>query len=103
VFLRYGQPNDISDRANEPSSYPYQIWRYYKADNFNNVRFVFYDPMLMAMDYELLHCEYIPGEIQNPQWRRILQQRSNPMNNVDVNDNQESFGTRVNDFYDNPR
>lgn len=99
VFLQYGPPDEIADRANEPSSYPYQIWHYYKAGNFNNVRFVFYDPMLMAIDYELLHCEYIPGERMQRNWRLLLEQRNTPMNNVDRNRGTQHYGGRVDDFY----
>ncbi len=103
VFLRYGPPNDITDRPNEPSSYPYQIWRYYKADKFNNVKFVFYDPMVMAIDYELLHCEYIPGERQQYNWRLLLEQRNTPMNNIDRESGRDHFGGRIDDYYQNPR
>lgn len=103
VFLKYGPPNDIVDRAQEPSSYPYQIWRYYKTDIFNNVKFVFYDPTLMSIDYELLHCEYIPGERRTPQWKLLLETRNTPTNNVDRQDGRDHFGGRVDDFYENPR
>lgn len=103
VYLQYGPPDDLTDRANEPSSYPYQIWRYYKTGQFNNVRFVFYDPTLMTVDYELLHAEGIRGEINNPQWRMLLEQRNTPMNNVDRRDGRDHFGGRVDDFFDNPR
>lgn len=103
VYLQYGPPIDISDRPNEPSSYPYQIWRYYKAGRWNNVRFVFFDPDLTSIDYTLLHCESIPGEIRNPQWRLLLEQRNTPMNNVDRRSGQQHFGGRVDDFFDNPR
>jgi len=103
VYLQYGPPNDLTDRANEPSSYPYQIWRYYKTGQFNNVRFVFYDPTLMAVDYQLLHSEGIRGEIKNPQWRLLLEQRNTPMNNVDDSNGRDHFGGRVDDFFDNPR
>ncbi len=103
VYLRYGPPADIADRANEPSSYPFQIWRYYKADRWNNVRFVFYDPTLLASDYELLHCEYIPGEIRNPQWKLLLEQRNTPMNNVDRQEGREHFGGRIDQLFENPR
>jgi len=99
VYLQYGPPDEVADRANEPSSYPYQIWHYYKASNFNNVRFVFYDPMLMAIDYELLHCEYIPGERMQRNWRLLLEQRNTPMNNVDRNSGTNHYGGRVDDFY----
>jgi GWxTD domain-containing protein len=103
VYLKYGPPVDIVDRANEPNSYPYQIWRYYKADKWNNVRFVFYDRKLTRTDYELLHCEYIPGELMTPQWRVMLQQRTTPVIGVDDRDSQQHYGGRVDDFFDNPR
>lgn len=103
VYLRYGPPNDLTDRANEPSSYPYQIWRYYKADRWNNVKFIFYDPTLIGQDYELLHCEYIPGEIRNPQWQLLLEQRNTPMNNVDRREGRDHFGGRVDQLFENPR
>lgn len=103
VYLQYGPPNDITDRANEPSSYPYQIWRYYKTGQFNNVRFVFYDPTLMNVDYELLHTEGIRGEIINPQWRLLLEQRNTPMANPDREDGRQHFGGRVDDYFENPR
>jgi GWxTD domain-containing protein len=103
VYLQYGPPNDLTDRANEPSSYPYQIWRYYKTGQFNNVRFVFYDPTLMAVDYELLHSEGVRGEIVNPQWKLLLEQRNTPMNNVDAEEGRQHFGGRVDDFFENPR
>ncbi|HKK40082.1 MAG TPA: GWxTD domain-containing protein [Cryomorphaceae bacterium] len=103
VYLQYGPPNDLTDRANEPSSYPYQIWRYYKTGQFNNVRFIFYDPTLMGEDYQLLHSEGIRGEINNPQWRLLLEQRNTPMDNVDRNTGRDHFGGRVDDFFENPR
>jgi GWxTD domain-containing protein len=103
VYLQYGPPNDITDRANEPSSYPYQIWRYYKTGQFNNVRFVFYDPTLMNVDYELLHTEGIRGEIINPQWRLLLEQRNTPMSNPDREDGRQHYGGRIDDFFENPR
>ncbi len=103
VYLRYGAPVDIVDRANEPNSYPYQIWRYYKADKWNNVRFVFYDPRLTRADYDLLHCEYIPGELSNPQWKLMLQQRSTPVIGVDDREGTDHFGGRVDDYFENPR
>ncbi len=103
VYLRYGPPVDIVDRANEPNSYPYQIWRYYKADKWNNVRFVFFDPRLTRADYDLLHCDFIPGELSTPQWRILLQQRTTPVIGPDDREGSQHFGGRVDDFYENPR
>ncbi len=103
VYLQYGAPDDVSVRANEPSSYPYEIWRYYKAGKYNNVKFVFYDPNLLAQDYVILHCEYIPGEIQNYQWKLLLQQRDTPILDVDRTNNKDAYGRRVDDYFENPR
>ncbi len=99
VFLKYGQPNDMTDVANEPSSYPYQIWRYYHVGSFNNVKFVFYDPMLMGSDYDLLHCEFIPGETNNPNWRSALKQRTGNTSTNDAN----QFGGKIEENFENPR
>jgi GWxTD domain-containing protein len=103
IWLQYGAPNDITDRPNEPSSYPYQIWRYYKAGQWNNVRFVFYDTTLLAEDYELLHSDNIPGELRNPQWQLLLEQRNTPMNNVDERSGRNHAGGRVDMLFENPR
>ncbi len=103
VYLQYGSPDDMTTRANEPSSYPYIIWRYYNVANRNNVKFVFYDPMLTGNDYQLLHTENIPGEITNYRWKIMLQQRDTPMNNVDKINTTDQFGRQVDDLFDNPR
>ncbi|NEN24481.1 GWxTD domain-containing protein [Cryomorpha ignava] len=103
IFLKYDAPNDIVDRANESSSYPYIIWHYYKAGKFNNVKFVFYDPMLLGQDYELLHSENIPGETNNYRWKMMLQQRDTPQNNVDRTSPNDEYGGRIDDYFNNPR
>jgi hypothetical protein len=57
----------------------------------------------MAVDYQLLHAEGIRGEINNPQWRMLLEQRNTPMNNINQENGKDHFGGRVDDFFDNPR
>lgn len=74
THLRYGSPNSIIDRPNEPSAYPYQIWHYYRINNRSNIRFVFYNTDLITNDYEMLHSE-LPGEIQNFNWEAELHRR----------------------------
>jgi len=103
IFLKYDAPNDIVDRANEPSSYPYIIWHYYKAGKYSNVKFVFYDPMLLGVDYELLHSDNMPGEITNYRWQMALKQRDTPQNNVDRTAPNREFGGRADDYFNNPR
>jgi len=103
IFLKYDAPNQIVDRANEPSSYPYIIWQYYKAGNYNNVKFVFFDPSLLRQDYQLLHSENIPGEITNYRWQMVLKQRDTPQKDVDRTKPDGQFGGRVDDYFNNPR
>jgi GWxTD domain-containing protein len=92
VFLKYGEPNSVANRANDPESYPYQIWHYYKAGKFNDKRFVFYDKELLQREYILLHSD-VPGEVRNPRWDLIINSRNNAQWNID----QERAGGRSSD------
>lgn len=103
IYLKYGAPNQMVDRANEPSSYPYIIWQYYKAGNYNNVKFVFYDPTLLRQDYQLIHSENIPGEIMNYRWQMLLNVRDTPFNNIDRTQPDVHYGGRADDYFNNPR
>lgn len=102
IYLKHGKPNTIVDRQNEPSSYPYEIWHYYKVENFSNIRFVFYNPDLVSNDYPLLHST-LPGEINNPQWKILLHKRDNQPRDVDEQNNKDHFGGQADDFFNNPR
>lgn len=103
VWLKYGAPNTVTDRPNEPSSYPYQIWHYYKVGKFNNKRFVFYQPDLVTNDYELLHSD-LQGEIKNANWQVVLQKRNSPNGAVDNQggSNFEHWGSNTNTLFSNP-
>ncbi len=103
IYLTYGRPDVITDRPAEPSSYPYQIWQYYRAGQWTNVRCVFYDRTLLQSDYELLHCDKIPGEIKNPRWDMLIHQRDTPLNNVDRTQSRDHFGGRTQDMWETPR
>lgn len=73
TYLKYGQPSDISRNELEPSAPPYEIWSYNQLPETgqNNVRFIFYNPSLVADDFILLHSDVI-GERSNPQWQLEL-------------------------------
>lgn len=101
IFLKYGAPDHIADRANEPNSYPYQIWQYYKTDKYTNRKFVFYDPSLMNNDYELLHSN-VPGEVSDRRWKLRLQERNSVMDDVDQNEGVDHFGGEVDEIFNNP-
>lgn len=101
IFLQYGAPNSVKDRANEPNSYPYQIWHYYKIGQFNNIRFVFYLPDLVTNDYELLHSD-MRGEINNYRWQRDLQKRNITNGNIDDSRPDDNWGGNSNTLFKNP-
>ncbi|MEL6141959.1 MAG: GWxTD domain-containing protein, partial [Bacteroidota bacterium] len=73
VYIKYGQPNDISRIETDPTAPPYEIWSYDNIERTgqNNCRFIFYNPSLGAEDFQLLHSNVI-GEISNPQWELEL-------------------------------
>lgn len=73
VYMKYGQPSDIVRNESEPSAPPYEIWSYNLLEKTkqNNVKFIFYNPSLVADDFILLHSDAI-GERNNPQWQLEL-------------------------------
>ncbi len=106
MYLEYGTPNEIVDRAFEASkglndegwgSVPYQIWHYYKLNNQANKKFVFYNPNIASNDYELIHSDAL-GEINDPNWYQRLS-RSNEL----YEDNQRNPGGKAGELFRNPR
>ena len=73
IFMKYGKPDDVERRENEPSAPPYEVWSYndFPKTNQSNVKFLFYNPSLAPGDFVLLHST-ARGEINNPQWEREL-------------------------------
>lgn len=102
TYLKYGAPDQITDRSQEPSSYPYVIWQYYAHPKQSNAMYVFYDPSLTYRDYELLHSN-VRDEKNNARWKLILQSRNNANGDVDKSDGVEHWGGQVDDYYTNPR
>jgi GWxTD domain-containing protein len=102
TYLKYGPPDQITDRANEPSSYPYIIWQYYAHPMTSNAMYVFYDPLLTYRDYQLLHSN-VRGEKNNERWRLVLQSRNNANGDVDKDRGEDHWGGQVDDYYTNPR
>lgn len=70
IYMKYGEPNDITRVETDPVAPPYEIWSYdfIHLTGQNNRRFVFYNPSLAAGDFILLHSDVI-GERNNPQWQ----------------------------------
>ncbi len=102
IYLKYGPPDDMDTREQEPSAPPYEIWSYYHfpATRQNNVKFIFYNPSLAPGDFVLLHSDAI-GERQNPQWLRDLYRNApaewdrNPIDGNDIQDNFNRNAKRV--------
>jgi GWxTD domain-containing protein len=102
VYLQYGPPNQISQNYNEPESYPYEIWHYYKLENQTNRKFVFYNTDLSSNDYILLHSD-AQGEPFDTQWQLRLKQRTETNNDYDRTNSRNTWGKKSDDLYRNPR
>ncbi|MBN4072808.1 GWxTD domain-containing protein [Crocinitomix catalasitica] len=100
THLKYGSPNSVIDRPNEPSAYPYQIWHYYRIGQRSNIRYVFYNTDLVTNEYEMLHSD-LPGEIQNYRWMQALHNRDGqPIQDQDPNT--LHYGGNAGLLYKNP-
>lgn len=102
IYLKYGKPNTRTEIKSEPSSYPYEIWHYYKVNGFSNKKFVFYSRDLITNEYPLLHSN-MPGHIYNAQWKVQLHKRTNQPIDMDEENNNSHYGGRAGDYYNNPR
>ncbi len=71
IYLRYGAPNTVVDRANSTSALPYMIWHYYRAGRYSDRRFVFYQPERSTTCWTLLTSD-MPGELNNNTWLDML-------------------------------
>jgi GWxTD domain-containing protein len=103
VYLKYGAPSvrDVMDK--EPSAYPYEIWTYYRlGDNQNNRKFVFYDSDLSTNNYRLIHSDAI-GEIFDSNWSMKLKKRNTQINNFDVEQTPDPYGSNAVDDYNHPK
>jgi len=102
IYLKYGKPNTRSRFPSEPSAYPYEIWHYYKIENFSNKKFVFYSRDLSTNEYPLIHST-MPGFINNPQWKIQVYRRTNQPGDLDTENNNKHYGGRADDYFNNPR
>lgn len=102
VFLQYGSPDVRSERPNEPHSYPYEIWWYYKLKTQVNRKFIFYTTESATNDYELLHSDAI-GERRTPNWEYMLNSRGKKDSDIDNNSYQKNQGAWGSDLWRTPR
>lgn len=92
VYLQYGPPNDVKEVPSDPVTLPYEIWHYYHLNNHDNIKFVFYDPVLTGNDYELLHSN-LPGEVSDPNWKMRLVRK--------IQTQQDLYDPTPNDYWGN--
>jgi hypothetical protein len=109
VYLQYGPPDSQQQVPNEPDSYPYEIWQYYRLkDPTNgqfqtNKRFVFWNKDLDGSCFRLLHSD-ARGEVKDARWQMRLKQRTQTNVNLDVETPPENtYGSGVDDLFSNPR
>ncbi|MEC9209469.1 MAG: GWxTD domain-containing protein [Bacteroidota bacterium] len=91
VYLQYGAPNSMHKVENASSTYPYEIWHYYKLNNQTNKKFVFVNADFATNEYRLEYSN-VYGEVSNAEWRDKIEQDKSP-----------NFGDTFNNDYINPR
>jgi len=102
TYLKYGPPNIITESYHEPSSYPYEIWQYYKlGNNQTNKKFVFYTHDLTTNDFILLHSNAI-GEVYNHRWQIVLNSRWFDPYSPDISRPPDIWGSKAEEYYRNP-
>lgn len=102
VYLQYGAPNSRVSVPSEPSTYPYEVWQYYRVRNQNDGRFIFYNSDLVSNDFELLHST-VRGELQNFRWQYVIQGRNVTNRDIDAMEPGRTEGNRSDDFFEMPR
>ena len=91
VYLQYGAPNSRHKSENNSSTYPYEIWHYYRLENQINKKFVFVNDDFATNEYKLRYSN-VDGEVSNSEWRDKIEIENNP-----------NFGDDFNRIYNNPR
>ena len=91
VYLQYGAPNSMHKVENASSTYPYEIWHYYKLNNQSNKKFVFVNADFATNEYRLEYSN-VYGEVSNSEWYDKINY-----------DNKPTFGDDFNNNYINPR
>lgn len=108
VYLQYGKPNQRTQVNSEPNTYPYEIWQYYRIYDkatgrfFSNKKFVFVNAAIADDCYKLIHSD-LRGEIYDEKWRFKLVNRSQQSQNVDETKPAGTYGSNMDDNFNNPR
>ena len=103
IYLKYGRPADIQSVEDEPTAPPYEIWTYNEIERTNqkNVKFIFYNPSLVANGHTLLHSN-CRGELSNPRWKVELyrddpnaMKGNNAIDGIDIDDGVNRNGAKL--------
>ena len=101
VYLRYGQPNVISDHYFEPAAYPYEIWHFYQLDDQRDKKFVFYTHDIATNDFQLIHSNAV-GELNNYRWQTVIYRRTWDPNSIDDAIIPSTYGSNATQSYKQP-
>lgn len=108
VYLQYGKPDQRNQVNSEPNTYPYEIWQYYRIYDkatgrfFTNKKFVFVNAAIADNCYKLIHSD-VRGELYDERWRFKLVNRSQQSQNIDDTKPQSTYGTNIDENFNNPR
>lgn len=81
ILLKYGEPDEVERYPSSMDLVPYEIWYYNNLEG--GSKFIFADLRGFG-EYELIHSTY-RKELQNPNWRELLQKHSGMMENENNN------------------
>lgn len=81
ILLKYGEPDEIERFPSSMDLLPYEIWYYHNLEG--GSEFIFADLRGFG-EYELIHSTY-RKELQNPNWKELIQKHSGFMENGDNN------------------
>ena len=98
VFLKYGPPNNIRKNDFDNRAYPYEIWQYFKINQFSNRRFVFFSPDNIKNEMVLLHSNMF-GERNDPNWKYKIMARTMKYSDDASDENADYYGKRLDEDY----
>jgi len=108
VYLQYGKPDQRNQVNSEPNTYPYEVWQYYRIYDkatkrfFTNKKFVFANFAIADDCYKLIHSD-VKGEFYDERWKFKLVNRSQQSTNLDNTTPGKTYGSNIDDNFNNPR
>lgn len=73
IYIQYGPPDRVERVPNEKNALPYEVWFYYTSGDKSNLKFLFFQPGMIAAQMFLLHSN-VNDELINPYWKEQLLQ-----------------------------